>query len=127
MIKQIIHIYKIQFTASTILKNMDPDIDPCDDFYRYACGGFLKSTIIPDDKTSINTFSVISDKLQEQLRTSIEAESEPGERKPFRLVKNLYKSCMNKSKFHLIIIQNNYLRHYSWTRTVSLQKSTYEH
>ena len=77
---------------------MNSDVEPCDDFYKFACGGFLKNTIIPDDKVSMNTFSIISDKLQEQLRTSIEAKSEPNESKPFTLVKNLYKACMNKSE-----------------------------
>ncbi|XP_066597327.1 neprilysin-2 isoform X2 [Prorops nasuta] len=84
-------------TASKVLENMDKDVEPCDDFYKFACGGFLKSTTIPDDKTSVNTFSIISDKLQEQLRSSIEAERVPNEPKPFRLVKDLYKSCMNKT------------------------------
>lgn len=84
-------------TASKVLDNMDPNVEPCDDFYKFACGGFLKKTTIPDDKTSVNTFSVISDKLQEQLRSSIEEKSTQDEPKPFRLAKNLYKACMNKS------------------------------
>ncbi|KOX75065.1 Membrane metallo-endopeptidase-like 1 [Melipona quadrifasciata] len=85
------------YTASRLLKNMDPEVEPCDDFYDFACGGFLKSTIIPDDKTSVNTFTEISDELQNQLRTSIEEKSAPDEPKPFRLAKNLYKACMNKT------------------------------
>lgn len=84
-------------TASSILENMDTSVEPCDDFYRFACGTFLKNTIIPDDKTSVNTFSIISDKLQKQLRSSIEEESSPSDPRPFRLMKTLYKSCMNKT------------------------------
>lgn len=84
-------------TASRILKNMNPEIEPCDDFYDFACGGFLETTNIPDDKTSVNTFTEISDELQNQLRTSIEEKSAPNEPKPFKLAKNLYKACMNKT------------------------------
>ncbi|XP_031827062.2 M13 family metallopeptidase neprilysin 2 isoform X1 [Nomia melanderi] len=84
-------------TASRILKNMNPEVEPCDDFYDFACGGFLETTSIPDDKTSVNTFTEISDELQNQLRTSIEEKSAADEPKPFRLAKNLYKACMNKT------------------------------
>jgi len=77
---------------------MNPNVEPCDDFYKFACGGFLESTIIPDDKTSMTTFTTISDDLDEQLRISIEQESPPNELRPFRLAKDFYKACMNKSK-----------------------------
>lgn len=84
-------------TASRVLKNMDQSVEPCDDFYKYACGKFVANTVIPDDKTSVNVFSDISDKLQEQIRTLIIEESKPDESKPFRLAKDLFKACNNKS------------------------------
>uniref|UniRef100_A0ABD2WDE5 Neprilysin-2 n=1 Tax=Trichogramma kaykai TaxID=54128 RepID=A0ABD2WDE5_9HYME len=84
-------------TASSILENMDQDVDPCDDFYRFTCGKFLKSTTIPDDKTGVNTFTIIDDKLQKQLRSIIEEPSTPNEARPFKLAKNFYKACMNKT------------------------------
>lgn len=86
--------------ASKMLEQMDQSIEPCDDFYSFACGQFAEDTIIPDDKVSVNAFSVISDKLQEQLRTIITAPVEDDEIEPFKMVKKLYMACMNKSEFH---------------------------
>ena len=39
-------------TAKELLKQMDKSVDPCEDFYSYACGNFIKNTKIPDDKLS---------------------------------------------------------------------------
>ena len=84
--------------ASKMLEQMDAAVEPCDDFYSFACGQYVEDTIIPDDKVSVNAFSVISDKLQEQLRTIITAPVEEGEIEPFKMVKKLYLACMNKSE-----------------------------
>lgn len=85
-------------SASKMLEQMDQAVEPCDDFYSFACGQYVEDTIIPDDKVSVNAFSVISDKLQEQLRTIITAPIEESEIEPFKMVKKLYLACMNKSK-----------------------------
>ncbi|XP_057330914.1 neprilysin-2-like [Microplitis mediator] len=83
-------------TASEILKNMDSSVNPCDDFYKFACGGFIKSTIIPDDKNIVNTFSIIGDQVLAQLKM-IEDPRLIDMPHPFRLVRSLYKKCMNKT------------------------------
>ncbi|CAK1588785.1 unnamed protein product [Parnassius mnemosyne] len=84
-------------TASKLLLNMDEQVDPCDDFYDFACGSFVKNTRIPDDKTSVNTFSIITDQLQEQIRTLLDEPVTPGEPRPFVLAKTLYQACMNRT------------------------------
>ncbi|KAK9722860.1 Peptidase family M13 [Popillia japonica] len=89
-------------TASKVLEFMDPSVDPCDDFYQFSCGNFIKNTNIPDDKSSVTTFSVINDQLEEQLRTMIEEPIKENEPKPFVLTKQLYKACMNKTKIEEI-------------------------
>ncbi|XP_065215808.1 neprilysin-2 isoform X2 [Planococcus citri] len=84
--------------ASAILKNMDTTVDPCDDFYQFACGKFLKETQVPEDKTSVTTFSVISDLLMDQLKMIITEPISDYDIKPYKLAKNLYKACMDRNK-----------------------------
>ena len=83
---------------------MDQKVDPCVDFYSFACGKFENDTIIPDDRSSVTTFSLISDRVTEQLRILIERPIKENEAEPFKLVKMLYASCLNKSKFYLFIV-----------------------
>lgn len=84
--------------AASLLESMDESQDPCEDFFQFACGGFLNSTNIPDDKTTISRFNEISDELQEKLRNLVTAEITPNEPGFSKMVKNLYKSCMNTAK-----------------------------
>ncbi|OWR48508.1 zinc metalloprotease [Danaus plexippus plexippus] len=84
-------------TASKLLINMDDKTDPCDDFYDFACGSFVKNTRIPDDKTSVNTFSIITDQLQEQIRALLDEPISENEPRPFVLAKTLYQACMNRT------------------------------
>lgn len=83
--------------ASKMLEQLDETTEPCDDFYEFSCGTYIEETMIPDDKVSVNAFSVISDKLQEQLKTIITSPIEDDEIEPFKMVKKLYLACMNKS------------------------------
>jgi predicted metalloendopeptidase len=74
---------------------MDPQMDPCEDFFEYACGNYLKTKNIPDEKSSISQFSDVSDVLQEKLRTLVESEDSSEDTPSSLMVKQLYKSCMN--------------------------------
>lgn len=83
--------------ASQILNSMDSSVEPCDDFYSFACGNFVKSTYIPDDKLTVDTFTALADQIDIQLRTIIEDEIDPNESKVFSLVKKMHRSCMNRT------------------------------
>ncbi|XP_055324267.1 neprilysin-2-like [Sitodiplosis mosellana] len=83
--------------ASRVLDQMDKTFEPCDDFYNFACGKFVKETMIPDEKVSVDTNSIIGDQLQEQLRTLISDKIDPDDSAPFNMAKKLYKACMNKT------------------------------
>jgi predicted metalloendopeptidase len=68
---------------------MDKSVNPCEDFYSFACGGFEAKNVIPDDQSSVTTFSLISDEVTEQLRSLIERPIKDGDAEPFKLVKKV--------------------------------------
>jgi predicted metalloendopeptidase len=43
--------------ASTLIQSMDANINPCENFYSFACGGFIDNTNIPQDKAGVSTMS----------------------------------------------------------------------
>lgn len=45
--------------ANSILDKVDLDVDPCEDFYSFACGNFIKNTAIPEDKSIISSFTIV--------------------------------------------------------------------
>lgn len=83
--------------AAKILNSIDESVHPCDNFYEFACGNFIKNTYIPDGKLAIDTFSDVSDKIEIQLKTILNEEIQANESKAFTLAKRLNKSCMNRT------------------------------
>ena len=77
--------------ANSLIQNMDSNVDPCEDFYQYACGGFLERVRIPDDQSSRSQFGIIDDELEEQLRDILESNVTDDESKVFQQARDQYR------------------------------------
>jgi putative endopeptidase len=53
--------------------NLDKTCKPCDDFYRYAMGGWIQANPIPPEYSTWGSFTVLLDKNQQNLRQILDA------------------------------------------------------
>ncbi len=79
------------------LKAIDKSADPCNDFYRYACGTWMKQNSIPADESAWGRFNELHDRNQAELRTIAEDAAKHQSRSELdQKVGGFYASCMNE-------------------------------
>uniref|UniRef100_A0A670IJM7 Membrane metalloendopeptidase like 1 n=1 Tax=Podarcis muralis TaxID=64176 RepID=A0A670IJM7_PODMU len=83
--------------TARIIQNMDPTAEPCQNFYQYACGGWLSRHVIPETSSRYNIFDTLRDELEIILKGVLET-PEQEDREAFQKAKMLYRSCMNESE-----------------------------
>ena len=89
---------------------LDRSVDPCTDFYRFACGGYIKKTEIPADKPmAMRSFVDIEDKNLDYEKQLLEtASTSPGSDPVMQKLGAFYGSCMDtatRTKLALAPIQ----------------------
>jgi putative endopeptidase len=78
---------------------LDTAVDPCVDFYQFACGGWQKANPIPPDQTRWGRFNELAERNREDLHQILEAAKDPAaKRSPIEArVGDYYAACMDET------------------------------
>jgi putative endopeptidase len=78
--------------------SMDRSVDPCVDFFKYSCGGWIKNNPIPPDQSSWDTYSKMQDENRSRLREILEAAAAPDPNRSAAMQKigDYYSSCTDE-------------------------------
>ena len=73
---------KTELTSGINLDNLDTTVSPLEDFYQYACGGWMKNHPLDAEHSRYGSFDFLAEENQKQLRGIIDSvsanQNEPG-------------------------------------------------
>jgi putative endopeptidase len=80
------------------VRAIDSNVSPCDDFFRYACGGWLATHEIPPDQSVWGRFSELHERDLESLHAILEKDAvdSPARTPIQRQVGDFYAACMDE-------------------------------
>src|SRR5258708_34485539 len=89
----------LPYAPSLDMSSMDKSIDPCVNFYEYACGGWRKKNPIPADQTSWSVYGKLYQDNLNFLRGILEqAASNTNQRDPVtQKIGDFYASCIDEA------------------------------
>lgn len=82
------------------LSAMDKSVDACVDFYKYACGGWMKKNPVPSDQAIWGRFSELQERNRDVLHAILEFAAKPAPKRNAVMQKigDFYASCMDEQK-----------------------------
>jgi predicted metalloendopeptidase len=80
------------------LKAMDKSVDPCQNFYQYACGSWMKSNPVPPQYARWGRFNELADRNEQLLREILEDSAKHQDRSAIdQKIGGFYSACTNEA------------------------------
>ncbi|XP_017721533.1 PREDICTED: endothelin-converting enzyme 2 isoform X2 [Rhinopithecus bieti] len=80
--------------AGKILESLDRGVSPCEDFYQFSCGGWIRRNPLPDGRSRWNTFNSLWDQNQAILKHLLENTTFNSSSEAERKTQRFYLSCL---------------------------------
>ncbi|HJV68010.1 M13 family metallopeptidase [Ideonella sp.] len=89
----------LPYTPGLDLQAMDTRAAPCEDFYQYACGGWIERNPIPPDQARWDVYAKLADENKRFLWGILDtlAIQREGRSPPQQQIGDLFASCMDES------------------------------
>jgi putative endopeptidase len=89
-------LQQMPYSPSLDLSSMDRTVDPCVDFYKFTCGGWMKNNPIPPDQAAWSVYAKLANENQQFLWGILEADAKATSRTPVRQkIGDYFEACMN--------------------------------
>lgn len=88
-------------SANLILNNIDTTVDPCEDFNKFSCGNFLRTKRIPEDSTSIDSFTDLRNNLANGVSDVLSQPILKSEIESIKNAKRYYRSCLDEDNIEM--------------------------
>uniref|UniRef100_A0A3Q2UDK5 Endothelin-converting enzyme 1 n=1 Tax=Fundulus heteroclitus TaxID=8078 RepID=A0A3Q2UDK5_FUNHE len=84
--------------SSSVLGALDRSVDPCHDFYNFACGGWMKNNPLPEGKSRWGPFNNLWEHNMFVMKRLLENTTMKGLSKAEEKAQQYYQACMNETK-----------------------------
>ncbi|HUE04912.1 MAG TPA: M13 family metallopeptidase [Bryobacteraceae bacterium] len=92
-------LQSLPYSPSLDLTDMDRSVNPCEDFYHYTCGGWLKKNPIPADQSSWSVYAKLTQDNERFLWGILEdtAKPNPARSAVEREIGDFFAACMDEA------------------------------
>ncbi|XP_037108424.1 endothelin-converting enzyme 1-like [Syngnathus acus] len=84
--------------ASAVMSALDRSVDPCQDFYTFACGSWMKNNPLADGKSNWNPFNTRWQHNMLVMKQLLENTTMSGLSQAEEKAQRYYQACMNETK-----------------------------